>query len=86
VLALLGIVSAGTAFVWATDLYDNHAWWFRLAGLAVLAILVRWRCAVVVSAAWPGSLRRRTSWLIAVWSRGKSVVSVRRAIWSQLSF
>lgn len=40
VLALLGIVSAGTAFVWATDLYDNYAWWFRLAGLAVLLVLV----------------------------------------------
>lgn len=35
VLALLGIVSAGTAFAWATDLYDNHAWWFRLGGLAI---------------------------------------------------
>ncbi|MPZ61041.1 MAG: hypothetical protein GEU93_07050 [Propionibacteriales bacterium] len=40
VLALLGLVSAGTAFVWANDLYDNYAWWFRLAGLAVLAALV----------------------------------------------
>ncbi len=40
VLALLGIVSAGTAFVWATDLYDGYAWWFRLAGLAVMAVLV----------------------------------------------
>jgi hypothetical protein len=40
VLALLGIVSAGTAFVWATNLYDNYAWWFRLGGLAVLAALV----------------------------------------------
>ncbi|MGH3978562.1 MAG: hypothetical protein ACRDRZ_06115 [Pseudonocardiaceae bacterium] len=40
VLAVLGIVSAGTAFVWATDLYDNYAWWFRLGGLAVLALLV----------------------------------------------
>lgn len=40
VLALLGIVSAGTAFAWATNLYDNHAWWFRLGGLAVLALLV----------------------------------------------
>lgn len=39
VLALLGIVSAGTAFAWATDLYDNHAWWFRLGGLAVLVLL-----------------------------------------------
>ncbi|HEX6235261.1 MAG TPA: hypothetical protein VFZ63_19185 [Jiangellaceae bacterium] len=40
VLAMLGVVSAGTAFVWATDLYDNHAWWFRLAGLIVIAALV----------------------------------------------
>lgn len=40
VLALIGVVSAGTAFVWATDLYDNYAWWFRLAGLAVMAALV----------------------------------------------
>lgn len=40
VLALLGLVSAGTAFVWATDLYDNYAWWFRLGGLAVLVLLV----------------------------------------------
>ncbi|MGH3432228.1 MAG: LPXTG cell wall anchor domain-containing protein [Thermocrispum sp.] len=39
-LALLGVVSAGTAFAWASDLYDNHAWWFRLAGLAVLVLLV----------------------------------------------
>lgn len=40
VLALVGIVSAGTAFAWATNLYDNYAWWFRLGGLAVLALLV----------------------------------------------
>lgn len=40
VLALLGIVSAGTAYTWANDLYDGYAWWFRLAGLAVLAVLV----------------------------------------------
>jgi hypothetical protein len=40
VLALLGIVSAGTAFAWATTLYNNYAWWFRLGGLAVLAALV----------------------------------------------
>jgi hypothetical protein len=39
-LALFGIVSAGTAFVWANDLYDNYAWWFRLGGLAVLGVLV----------------------------------------------
>jgi hypothetical protein len=39
VLALLGIVSAGTAFAWATTLYDDHAWWFRLGGLAVLVLL-----------------------------------------------
>ncbi|GAB3164369.1 hypothetical protein GCM10027059_20350 [Myceligenerans halotolerans] len=42
VLALIGVVSAATAFTWATDLYDGYAWWFRLAGLAVLAGLVVW--------------------------------------------
>lgn len=42
VLALLGIVSAGTAYTWANDLYDGYAWWFRLAGLAVLVLLVVW--------------------------------------------
>jgi len=42
VLALLGVVSAGTAFVWANDLYDGYSWLFRLAGLAVLAGLVAW--------------------------------------------
>lgn len=41
-LALLGIVSAGTAFAWATDLYDGYAWWFRGAGLLVMAFLVVW--------------------------------------------
>ena len=40
VLALLGVVSAGTAFVWANDLYDGYAWWFRLGGLVVLGLLV----------------------------------------------
>ncbi|GAB7146704.1 hypothetical protein [Mycobacterium riyadhense] len=40
ILALLGIVSAATAFAWADDLYDNYAWWFRVGGLAVLAVLV----------------------------------------------
>lgn len=38
-LALVGIVSAGTAFAWATDLYDGYAWWFRLGGLAVAGML-----------------------------------------------
>lgn len=41
-LALLGVVSAGTAFGWATSLYGNYAWWFRLGGLAVLGLLVWW--------------------------------------------
>jgi hypothetical protein len=40
VLALIGVISAGTAYAWANDLYDGYAWWFRLAGLAVLAGLV----------------------------------------------
>ncbi|MPZ66125.1 MAG: hypothetical protein GEU83_11625 [Pseudonocardiaceae bacterium] len=52
-LALLGLVSASTAFVWATDLYDNYAWWFRLGGLAVLVLLVWW------------NLRRRNQCTIA---------------------
>lgn len=42
VLALLGVVSAGTAFVWANDLYDNYAWFFRLGGLLLLGGLVGW--------------------------------------------
>ncbi len=42
VLALLGVVGAGTAFVWATDLYGGYAWWFRAAGLALLVGLVVW--------------------------------------------
>lgn len=53
VLALLGVVGAGTAFAWATRLYDGYAWWFRLAGLAVIAVLV-----------WV-SLRRRNACSIA---------------------
>ncbi|GAC1652981.1 MAG: hypothetical protein NVS4B6_29470 [Mycobacterium sp.] len=40
VLAVIGIVSAGTAFAWANNLYDNYSWWFRLGGLAVLGVLV----------------------------------------------
>jgi hypothetical protein len=36
VLAIFGVISASTAFVWANDLYDGYAWWFRLAALAVL--------------------------------------------------
>lgn len=47
VLALLGVISAGVAYAWATTLYDNGAWWFRLGGLAVLVVMV-----------W-GALRRR---------------------------
>jgi hypothetical protein len=38
VLALLGVVSAGTAFVRANDLYDGYAWWFRFGGLMALAL------------------------------------------------
>jgi hypothetical protein len=60
VLALLGVVSAGTAFVWATDLYNGFAWWFRGAGLLVLIGLVVWalrrrnQCTVAgVRGVWP---------------------------------
>jgi hypothetical protein len=40
VLALIGMISAATAFAWANNLYDNYGWWFRLGGLGVLAVLV----------------------------------------------
>lgn len=58
VLALIGVVGAGTAFAWATDLYDGYAWWFRAAGLAVLAVLVtvslrrRGQCSVAGARRW----------------------------------
>ncbi|MFV0459125.1 MAG: hypothetical protein ACK5MT_10225 [Actinomycetales bacterium] len=42
VLALGGLVSAGTAFVWANDLYDGYSWAFRAGGLVVLVALVAW--------------------------------------------
>ncbi|ORV69697.1 hypothetical protein [Mycobacterium gastri] len=40
VLAMFGIISGATALVWANNLYGNYAWWFRLSGLGVLALLV----------------------------------------------
>lgn len=40
VLALLGMVSAGTAYTWATNLYGDGAWWFRLAALGALTGLI----------------------------------------------
>ena len=39
-LALFGIVSAATAISWADTLYGRYAWWFRLAGLAIMVLLV----------------------------------------------
>ncbi|MEO3853993.1 hypothetical protein [Acrocarpospora sp. B8E8] len=62
---LLGVVNAGTAFAWAIELYDSYAWWFRLAGLAVLVALVWW------------SLRRRQACSIAghsTWAPGAFAV------------
>lgn len=57
----------GTAFAWATNLYDNHAWWFRLGGLAVLALLVwislRRRNQCSIAAATYGTLYGLTTWL-----------------------
>jgi hypothetical protein len=76
VLAVLGVVSAGTAFVWATDLYDNYAWWFRLAGLAVIAALV-WL-----------ALRRRNQCTVAglrrVWLRLIGTMAVAIATYAAL--
>ncbi|KZS82303.1 hypothetical protein A4G29_12240 [Mycobacterium kansasii] len=40
VLAMFGIISGATALVWSNNLYGNYAWWFRLSGLGVLALLV----------------------------------------------
>lgn len=39
-LVLFGVVGAGTAYAWANTLYDGHAWWFRVAGLALMGLLV----------------------------------------------
>lgn len=52
VLALFGIIGGTTALAWADDLYGGYGWWFRVAGLAVIALLVWWalrrrdRCSV----------------------------------------
>jgi len=39
-LALMGIVSATTAYGWAENLYGGYAWWFRAGGLVVMAGLL----------------------------------------------
>nr|VTO94933.1 hypothetical protein BIN_B_00407 [Mycobacterium riyadhense] len=74
ILALLGIVSAATAFAWANDLYDNYAWWFRAGGLAVLAVLVwmalRRRNQCSLSSIWRLRWRLITLLIIAVGSYG----------------
>lgn len=61
VLALIGVVGAGTAYAWANTLYDGYAWLFRLAGLLVLGGVIAW------------SLRRRNQCTLAgarrVWPR-----------------
>jgi len=40
VLALLGIISAATAYSWAENLYGRYAWWFRAAGMLLMVGLV----------------------------------------------
>jgi hypothetical protein len=40
VLALMGIVSATTAYGWAENLYGNYAWWFRGGGLVMMVALL----------------------------------------------
>lgn len=66
VLALIGAVGAGTAFVWATDLYDGYAWWFRLAGLVALALLVAWALRRRRACSLAGVRRRRAQLLGAL--------------------
>jgi uncharacterized protein (DUF427 family) len=39
-LALIGIVSATTAYSWAENLYGGYAWWFRAGGLVVMVGLL----------------------------------------------
>ena len=58
VLAMVGVVGAGTAYAWANTLYDGYAWFFRLAGLLVLGGLVAW------------SLKRRNQCTLAGARRG----------------
>jgi hypothetical protein len=76
VLALIGVVSAGTAFVWATDLYDGYAWWFRGGGLLLLVGLAVW------------SLRRRNQCSLGgvrkTWSRLVLTVGVAVATYALL--
>lgn len=76
VLALLGVVSAGTAYLWANDLYDGYAWLFRGAGLLLLSVLVWW------------SLRRRDQCSVAgarrVWRRLGLAVAVAVATYAAL--
>ncbi len=61
-LAVFGVVGAGTAYVWANTLYDGYAWWFRLAGLALMGLLVaralrrRGQCSLRGAAAVRGKL------------------------------
>jgi hypothetical protein len=42
VLALLGVLSAGTAYAWAETLYGGYTWWFRAAGLLATVGLLVW--------------------------------------------
>lgn len=62
VLALLGVVGGGAAYAWSIHLYYGYAWWFRLAGLAVVAVLVwvalrrRGECSVAGVRRWRGRL------------------------------
>ncbi|WP_125613719.1 hypothetical protein [Specibacter cremeus] len=42
VLALIGVLSAASAFTLATGLYDQWHWVFSLAGLVVTAGLIWW--------------------------------------------
>lgn len=78
VLALIGVLSAGTAFTLATDLYDDWNWAFRIAGLAVTAGAIWWALARRKSCSLRGV---RASWKRIVLALAVGVVTYVALYW-----
>ncbi|HZZ47778.1 MAG TPA: hypothetical protein VFE65_12910 [Pseudonocardia sp.] len=76
VLALVGVLSATTAYAWAETLYGGYTWWFRVAGLLATVVLIVW------------ALRRRQACSLAGararWRRLLLVISVAVATYGVL--